>query len=134
MLFYSKHDGSSSSSKPGEFISKVARLHRNVRNVRLFFIVECFKTFYVFFKKYIYNILFVCFPQSVVERVSSLPLVSSTYDLMSTVYSNTKSTHPYFRTVCEVAEVGVRSVSSVVLITASPIINKLEPQRKKHLF
>lgn len=74
------------------------------------------------------------FLQSVVERVSSLPLVSSTYDLMSTVYSNTKSTHPYFRTVCEVAEVGVRSVSSVVFITASPIINKLEPQRKKHLF
>ncbi|XP_068569579.1 perilipin-2 [Cebidichthys violaceus] len=66
--------------------------------------------------------------QNVVERVTSLPLVSSTYGLVSTVYSNTKDTHPYIRTVCEAAEQGVRTITSVALTTASPIIGKLEPQ------
>lgn len=67
-------------------------------------------------------------PQSAVERVSSLPLVSSTYGLVSTVYSSTKDTHPYIRTVCEAAELGVRSITSAVFTTASPIIDRLEPQ------
>ncbi|XP_044040720.1 perilipin-2 [Siniperca chuatsi] len=66
--------------------------------------------------------------QNVVERVTSLPLVSSTYGLVSSVYSNTKDTHPYIRTVCEAAEQGVRTITSVALTTASPIIDKLEPQ------
>ncbi|XP_037613896.1 perilipin-2 [Sebastes umbrosus] len=66
--------------------------------------------------------------QNVVERVTSLPLVSSTYDLVSSVYTNTKDTHPYIKTVCEVAEQGVRTITSVALTTASPIIGKLEPQ------
>ncbi|KAI3376497.1 hypothetical protein L3Q82_016951 [Scortum barcoo] len=66
--------------------------------------------------------------QNVVARVSSLPLVSSTYGLVSSVYSNTKDNHPYIRTVCEAAEQGVRNITSVVLTTASPIIDKLEPQ------
>ncbi|XP_008294574.1 perilipin-2 [Stegastes partitus] len=66
--------------------------------------------------------------QSVVERVTSLPLVISTYDLVSSLYSNTKDNHPYIRTVCEAAEHGVRSLTSVALTTASPIIDKLEPQ------
>ncbi|TNN83914.1 Perilipin-2 [Liparis tanakae] len=66
--------------------------------------------------------------QNVVERVTSLPLVSSTYCLVSSVYSNTKDTHPYIRTVCEVAEQGVRTITHVALTSASPIIDKLEPQ------
>uniref|UniRef100_A0A4W6EGW1 Perilipin n=1 Tax=Lates calcarifer TaxID=8187 RepID=A0A4W6EGW1_LATCA len=66
--------------------------------------------------------------QNVVERVTSLPLVSSTYGLVSSVYSNTKGTHPYIRTVCEAAEQGVRTITSVALTTASPIMDKLEPQ------
>ncbi|XP_076581168.1 perilipin-2 [Chaetodon auriga] len=66
--------------------------------------------------------------QNVVNRVTSLPLVSSTYDLVSSMYTNTKDTHPYIKTVCEVAEQGVRNISSVVFTTASPIIDKLEPQ------
>ncbi|XP_030018649.1 perilipin-2 [Sphaeramia orbicularis] len=66
--------------------------------------------------------------QNVVERVVSLPLVSSTYGLVSTVYSNTKDTHPYIRTVCEAAEQGVRTITSVAFTTASPILDKLEPQ------
>ncbi|XP_061566019.1 perilipin-2 [Cololabis saira] len=66
--------------------------------------------------------------QSVVERVSSLPLVSSTYSLVFSAYSNTKDNHPYIRTMCEAAEQGVRTITSVAVTTASPIIGKLEPQ------
>ncbi|XP_047242872.1 perilipin-2 [Girardinichthys multiradiatus] len=66
--------------------------------------------------------------QSVVERVTSLPLVSSTYSLVFSVYSNTKDNHPYIRSMCEAAEQGVRTITSVALTTASPIIGKLEPQ------
>ncbi|KAM8899601.1 perilipin-2 isoform 1-T2 [Spinachia spinachia] len=66
--------------------------------------------------------------KNVVERVTSLPLVSSTYGLVSSAYTTTKDTHPYIRTVCEAAEQGVRTITSVALITASPIIGKLELQ------
>ncbi|XP_056156433.1 perilipin-2 [Lampris incognitus] len=66
--------------------------------------------------------------QNVVERMTSLPLVSSTYGLVSSVYYNTKDTHPYIRSVCEAAEHGVRTITSVARITALPIIEKLEPQ------
>lgn len=68
-----------------------------------------------------------------VERVTSLPLVSSTYSLVFSVYSNTKDHHPYIKTVLEAAEQGVRTVTSVALTTASPIITKLEPQSKNLL-
>ncbi|KAM3857601.1 perilipin-2 [Diretmus argenteus] len=64
--------------------------------------------------------------QNVVERVTSLPLVSSTYGLVSSVYSNTKDNHPYIKSMCEVAEQGVRTVTSAALTAA--IIDKLEPQ------
>ncbi|KAM4612087.1 perilipin-2 [Polymixia lowei] len=66
--------------------------------------------------------------QNVIERVTSLPLVSSTYGLVSSVYFNTKDTHPYIRSMCEAAEQGVRTITSVAVTTALPIIGKLEPQ------
>ncbi|XP_054655895.1 perilipin-2-like [Dunckerocampus dactyliophorus] len=66
--------------------------------------------------------------QNVVKRVGHLPVLSSTYGLVSSVYSITKGIHPYIGSVCEAAEVGVWSVTSVALETASPIICKLEPQ------
>ncbi|XP_029027932.1 perilipin-2 [Betta splendens] len=66
--------------------------------------------------------------QNLVDRVTSLPLVSSTYGLVFSVYSNTKDQHPYIRSVCEAAEQGVRSITAVALTTASPIMDKLEPQ------
>lgn len=75
----------------------------------------------------------MCPSQNVVERVTSLPLVSSTYGLVSSVYTNTKDTHPYIRSVCEAAEQGVRTITSVALTTASPIMGKLEPQSKNCL-
>lgn len=65
---------------------------------------------------------------SVVTRVANLPLVSSTYDLVSSAYVSTKDQHPYLRSVCEMAEKGVKTVTSVAVTGALPIIQKLEPQ------
>ncbi|PNI99188.1 PLIN2 isoform 2 [Pan troglodytes] len=65
---------------------------------------------------------------SVVTRVVNLPLVSSTYDLMSSAYLNTKDQYPYLKSVCEMAENGVKTITSVAMTSALPIIQKLEPQ------
>ncbi|KAM5300274.1 perilipin-2 isoform 2-T2 [Ctenodactylus gundi] len=65
---------------------------------------------------------------SVVTRVANLPLVSSTYDLVASAYVNTKDQYPYLKSVCEMAERGVKTVTSVALSGALPIIEKLEPQ------
>ncbi|XP_058157893.1 perilipin-2 [Dasypus novemcinctus] len=65
---------------------------------------------------------------SVVTRVVNLPLVSSTYDLVSSVYINTKDQYPYLKSVCDIAEKGVRTITSVAVTSALPIIQKLEPQ------
>lgn len=65
---------------------------------------------------------------SVVTRVANLPLVSSTYDLVSSAYVSTKGQHPYLRSVCEMAEKGVKTVTSAAVTSALPIIQKLEPQ------
>uniref|UniRef100_A0A671PPW3 Perilipin n=1 Tax=Sinocyclocheilus anshuiensis TaxID=1608454 RepID=A0A671PPW3_9TELE len=66
--------------------------------------------------------------QNAVERIVHLPLVISTYDLVSNVYCNTKNTHPYLKSVCEVAENGVKSITSAAFHSALLIIGKLEPQ------
>ncbi|XP_058513715.1 perilipin-3 isoform X2 [Ochotona princeps] len=65
---------------------------------------------------------------SVVERVVSLPLISSTCDMVSAAYASTKESHPCVRTVCDVAERGVRTLTSAAASGAQPILAKLEPQ------
>ncbi|XP_006864534.1 PREDICTED: perilipin-2 [Chrysochloris asiatica] len=65
---------------------------------------------------------------SVVTRVASLPLVSSTFDLVSWAYGSTKDQYPYLKSVCEIAEKGVKTITSVAVSSALPIIQKLEPQ------
>ncbi|CAH6790510.1 perilipin-2 isoform X1 [Phodopus roborovskii] len=65
---------------------------------------------------------------SVVTRVANLPLVSSTYDLVSSAYVSTKDHYPYLRSLCEMAEKGVKTMTSVAVTSALPIIQKLEPQ------
>ncbi|XP_012787048.2 perilipin-2 isoform X1 [Sorex araneus] len=65
---------------------------------------------------------------SVVTRVANLPLVSSTYDLVSSAYITTKDQHPYLKSVCEMAEKGVKTITSVAVTSTLPIIQKLEPQ------
>ncbi|XP_075681885.1 perilipin-2-like isoform X2 [Rhinoderma darwinii] len=65
--------------------------------------------------------------QNVVVRLINLPLVSSTYDMVS-VYVNTRDNHPYLKSVCDVAEKSVRTITSVAVTSAMPILQKLEPQ------
>ncbi|XP_045878647.1 perilipin-2 isoform X3 [Meles meles] len=65
---------------------------------------------------------------SVVTRVVNLPLVSSTYDLVSSAYIRTKDQYPCLKSVCEMAEKGVKTITSVAVTSALPIIQKLEPQ------
>ncbi|XP_073399807.1 perilipin-2-like [Dendrobates tinctorius] len=66
--------------------------------------------------------------QNVVVRLTNLPLVSLTYAMMSSAYVTTKDHHPYLKSVCDVAEKSVRSVTSVAISSAMPILQKLEPQ------
>ncbi|XP_029776455.1 perilipin-2 isoform X2 [Suricata suricatta] len=64
---------------------------------------------------------------SVVTRVANLPLVSSTYDLVSSAYVSTKDQYPCLKSVCEMAEKGVKTITSVAVTSALPIFQKLEP-------
>uniref|UniRef100_A0A8D0GTM4 Perilipin n=1 Tax=Sphenodon punctatus TaxID=8508 RepID=A0A8D0GTM4_SPHPU len=66
--------------------------------------------------------------QNVVTRVANLPLFSSTYDMVSSAYTSTKENHPYIKSVCDVAEKGVRTITAVAVSGAQPILTKLEPQ------
>ncbi|XP_073399808.1 perilipin-2-like [Dendrobates tinctorius] len=66
--------------------------------------------------------------QNVVVRLTNLPLVSLTYAMMSSAYVTTKDHHPYLKSVCDIAEKSVRSVTSVAISSAMPILQKLEPQ------
>ncbi|XP_051842968.1 perilipin-2 isoform X1 [Antechinus flavipes] len=66
--------------------------------------------------------------QNVVTRVANLPLVSSTYDLVSSAYISTKDHHPYLKSMCEIAEKGMKTITAVAVTSALPIIQKLEPQ------
>lgn len=63
-----------------------------------------------------------------VTRVASLPLVSSTCDLVSSAYISTKDHYPYLKSLCEMAEKGMKTITSVAVTSALPIIQKLEPQ------
>ena len=64
-------------------------------------------------------------------RVSSLPLVSSTYGLVLGAYCSTRDHHPVLASVCRAAERGVWALTSVAMTTAQPLIGRLEPQRKR---
>lgn len=66
--------------------------------------------------------------QSAADRVTSLPLISSAYDMVSSAYASTKESHPYVKSVCDVAEKGVKTMAAVAVSGAQPILDKLEPQ------
>ncbi|XP_043403432.1 LOW QUALITY PROTEIN: perilipin-3-like [Chelonia mydas] len=67
-------------------------------------------------------------PQTAVDRVAGLPLVSSACEMASASYAATKETHPAIKAVCEVAETGVRAITSAAITGAQPILAQLEPQ------
>ncbi|KAM4049709.1 perilipin-2-like isoform 1-T1 [Anomaloglossus baeobatrachus] len=66
--------------------------------------------------------------QNVVVRLINLPFVSSTYDMVSSTYVTTKDNHHYLKSVCDIAEKSVKSITSVAITSAMPILQKLEPQ------
>ncbi|XP_030398378.1 perilipin-3-like [Gopherus evgoodei] len=66
--------------------------------------------------------------QNVLRRVASLPLVNSACDLAATAYASTKESHPYVRSICDMAEKGVTSITSAAVSSAQPVVTKLEPE------
>nr|XP_006130386.1 perilipin-3-like [Pelodiscus sinensis] len=66
--------------------------------------------------------------QSVLKRVASLPLVSTACDLAATAYTSTKESHPYVKSLCDMAEKGVTSLTSVAASSEQPVSPALEPQ------
>ncbi|XP_004771540.1 perilipin-3 isoform X1 [Mustela putorius furo] len=61
---------------------------------------------------------------SVVDRVTTMPLISSTCNIVSAAYTSTKESHPHVKTVCDAAERGVKTLTAA----AQPILSRLEPQ------
>uniref|UniRef100_A0A452H564 Perilipin n=1 Tax=Gopherus agassizii TaxID=38772 RepID=A0A452H564_9SAUR len=70
----------------------------------------------------------VGFPINLLRRVASLPLVSSAYDMAATAYASTKESHPYLKSLCDVAEKGVKTISDAAASRAQPILTSFEPQ------
>ncbi|XP_074834265.1 perilipin-3-like [Carettochelys insculpta] len=66
--------------------------------------------------------------RNIADRVANLPLVSSAYDMVSTAYTSTKESHPYVKTVCDVAEKSMKTITAAAVSGAQPILTKLEPQ------
>ncbi|CAN8201351.1 unnamed protein product [Coccothraustes coccothraustes] len=66
--------------------------------------------------------------QSVVSRVASLPLVSCACGAVASAYGRTKERHPCVRSVCDVAEKGVRTLTAAAASGAQPLLTRLEPQ------
>ncbi|XP_062371588.1 mannose-6-phosphate receptor binding protein 1 [Sardina pilchardus] len=67
-------------------------------------------------------------PQSVVSRVGNLPLLSSTYQMLSSAYSTTKESVPLLKGVMNVAESGVSTLAAAATTGSKPILDRLEPQ------
>ncbi|XP_055488358.1 perilipin-2-like [Leucoraja erinacea] len=66
--------------------------------------------------------------QNAFVRVAHLPLFSTAYNMVTSVYSSTKGNHPYLRSLCEATEKGVMAIMAVTVTSAMPILQKLEPQ------
>ncbi|XP_019328869.1 PREDICTED: perilipin-3 [Aptenodytes forsteri] len=66
--------------------------------------------------------------ESAVNRVTSLPLLNSAFNLVSSAYNYTKETHPYLTGVCNMAETVAAVAVGSVVGGAQPILNQLEPQ------
>ncbi|CAM5146562.1 unnamed protein product [Natator depressus] len=66
--------------------------------------------------------------QTAADRVAGMPLVSSACEMASASYAAIKETHPAIKGVCEVAETGVRAITSAAITGAWPILAQLEPQ------
>ncbi|NWS09278.1 PLIN3 protein, partial [Motacilla alba] len=65
---------------------------------------------------------------SAVNRVTSLPLLNSAFNLVSSAYNHTKESHPCLGGVCSVAETVAAVAVGSVVGGAQPILSQLEPQ------
>ncbi|XP_070821620.1 perilipin 6 [Chaetodon trifascialis] len=63
-----------------------------------------------------------------VLRASSLPLVRSAVQSVTSAYSQVKGRYPLLGLMGGVAEVGVRSISHIAMRRATPLLQSLEPQ------
>ncbi|XP_041281248.1 perilipin-3-like [Onychostruthus taczanowskii] len=66
--------------------------------------------------------------RSAVNRVTSLPLLNSAFNLVSSAYNHTKESHPCLSGVCSVAETVAAVAVGSVVGGAQPILSQLEPQ------
>lgn len=62
------------------------------------------------------------------DRVANMPLISSTCNMVSAAYTSTKESYPHVKTVCDVAEKGMKTLTAAAISGAQPILSKLEPQ------
>uniref|UniRef100_A0A8C3QDF7 Perilipin n=1 Tax=Geospiza parvula TaxID=87175 RepID=A0A8C3QDF7_GEOPR len=67
-------------------------------------------------------------PMNAVNRVTSLPLLNSAFNLVSSAYNQTKESHPCLSGVCSVAETVAAVAVGSVVGGAQPILSQLEPQ------
>ncbi|NXM99740.1 PLIN3 protein, partial [Sylvia borin] len=65
---------------------------------------------------------------SAVNRVTSLPLLNSAFNMVSSAYTHTKESHPCLSGVCSVAETVAAVAMGSVVGGAQPILSQLEPQ------
>ncbi|NXU18466.1 PLIN3 protein, partial [Pardalotus punctatus] len=65
---------------------------------------------------------------SAVNRVTSLPLLNSAFNLVSSAYNHTKESHPCLSGVCSVAETVAAVAMGSVVGGAQPLLSQLEPQ------
>ncbi|NXQ59032.1 PLIN3 protein, partial [Anthoscopus minutus] len=65
---------------------------------------------------------------SAVSRVTSLPLLNSAFNLVSSAYNHTKESHPCLSGVCSVAETMAAVAVGSMVGGAQPILSQLEPQ------
>lgn len=63
--------------------------------------------------------------------MGNLPLVSSTYEMLSSAYNSTKESVPLLKGVMDVAESGVSTLAAAASTGSKPILDRLEPQSKK---
>ncbi|XP_066460443.1 perilipin-2-like [Eleutherodactylus coqui] len=61
-------------------------------------------------------------------RLMNLPLVNSAFNKVSSAYENTKDNNPRLKSVCDVTEKKAKTITSVAMTTAKPILQTFEPQ------
>ncbi|KAM9848501.1 mannose-6-phosphate receptor binding protein 1 isoform 2-T2 [Aulostomus maculatus] len=66
--------------------------------------------------------------QTLVSRVSNLPLVSSACGVVSSAYSSTKDSVPLLKGVMDAAESGVRTLGAAASSGSKPLMDIIEPQ------